>query len=77
MPTEIDGLEKLVASLTSNKIEEYTRSMENLELNPLGLPKFRIENKLDLKKILENMGLTLPFKNFTLMRKISNISIKV
>ncbi|XP_053101904.1 serpin B11-like [Hemicordylus capensis] len=52
--------EKLASFLTYKNIEEWSSKMHSREVN-VYLPKFKLEEKYDLKKILKSMGMTLLF----------------
>ncbi|KAK2886225.1 leukocyte elastase inhibitor-like isoform X2 [Channa argus] len=62
LPTNVDdnsmGLEKLEKELTYENFNEWTRSdmMDEVEVQ-VGLPRFKMEEKYDLKKVLVSMGM--------------------
>ncbi|XP_055737626.1 leukocyte elastase inhibitor-like [Salvelinus fontinalis] len=62
MEDHITGLEKLEKQLTYEKMMAWTRPdmMEAVEVQ-VGLPKFKLEETLDLKDLLISMGMTDAF----------------
>uniref|UniRef100_A0A3P8W769 Serpin B6 n=1 Tax=Cynoglossus semilaevis TaxID=244447 RepID=A0A3P8W769_CYNSE len=66
LPSEIEdnstGLEKLEKALTYENVMEWTRPdmMDDVEVQ-LGLPRFKMEEKYDLKNVLVNMGMVDAF----------------
>ncbi|XP_034562853.1 uncharacterized protein LOC117829333 [Notolabrus celidotus] len=66
LPTNIEddttGLEKLEKELTYENFVEWTRPdmMDEVELM-VGLPRFKMEEKYDLKNVLMSMGMRDPF----------------
>ncbi|KAF2899766.1 hypothetical protein ILUMI_06420 [Ignelater luminosus] len=56
LPNLIDGITKLEEKLMNVDLTTLTENMENEELE-LSLPKFKMETTMDLKPILEEMGL--------------------
>ncbi|XP_029548068.1 serpin B6 [Salmo trutta] len=62
MEDHVTGLEKLEKLLTYEKIVQWTRPdmMDAVEVQ-VGLPKFKLEEILDLKDLLINMGMTDAF----------------
>uniref|UniRef100_A0A4W5K1P7 Leukocyte elastase inhibitor n=1 Tax=Hucho hucho TaxID=62062 RepID=A0A4W5K1P7_9TELE len=62
MEDNVTGLEKLEKLLTYEKIVEWTRPdmMDAVEVQ-VGLPKFKLEETLDLKGLLTSMGMTDAF----------------
>ncbi|KAG5268172.1 hypothetical protein AALO_G00209060 [Alosa alosa] len=68
LPNEMEdnttGLEKLEQMLTYENFAEWTKPdmMDTVEVE-VGLPKFKLEEKYDLKEILVSMGMTDAFNN--------------
>ncbi|XP_076146258.1 leukocyte elastase inhibitor-like isoform X3 [Alosa pseudoharengus] len=68
LPNEMEdnttGLEKLEQMLTYENFAEWTKPdmMDTVEV-VVGLPKFKLEEKYDLKEILVSMGMTDAFNN--------------
>jgi len=60
LPEERDGLGALEASLTSEKLDGWIAAAKPASLR-LALPKFEIENALDLTRTLPAMGMTDAF----------------
>lgn len=62
LPSEITGLEKLEKQLTYENFAEWTRpDMMDLQEVQVGLPRFKMEQTLDLKATLTSMGMTDAF----------------
>ncbi|CAB1349649.1 unnamed protein product [Coregonus sp. 'balchen'] len=62
MEDDTTGLKKLEKELTYNNLVEWTRPdmMDTVEVQ-VGLPKFKLEESLDLKDLLVSMGMTDAF----------------
>ncbi|XP_074602632.1 iripin-8-like [Brevipalpus obovatus] len=60
LPNERTDLNPLMSSLTSSRLEEIVRLMDR-QVVEVQFPKFRLEGRYNLNKILFNMGLFLPF----------------
>ncbi|KAI5645192.1 serpin (serine protease inhibitor) domain-containing protein [Phthorimaea operculella] len=62
LPNEIDGLSALVEKLKDPEaISLATKAMKMEERVNLTLPKFRVDTSIDLKKVLQNIGVTKIF----------------
>ncbi|XP_070796851.1 serpin B6-like [Pituophis catenifer annectens] len=62
LPDEITGLEKLEREITYEKLMDWI-NQERMDLTEieLSLPKFKLEEKYDLKPVLRSMGMTDAF----------------
>ncbi len=65
LPEKEDGIEDMEKSLTNEKIESYLEKLHNLWEREIDVifPKFKIETKYELKKILYNLGMTSAFSD--------------
>ena len=60
LPNKKDGLPALEAELTEELWQQITENMKSSEVN-LRMPKFSMDSRLNLKPILERMGMTDAF----------------
>ncbi|XP_021024677.1 serpin B4-like [Mus caroli] len=62
LPVEIDGLKKLEEQLTADKLLEWIKA-ENMHMTELylSLPRFKVEEKYDLRVPLKHMGMVDAF----------------
>ncbi|KAI5645189.1 serpin (serine protease inhibitor) domain-containing protein [Phthorimaea operculella] len=79
LPNDIDGLDALVEKLQDPEaISRATKSMTMEDVH-LELPKFRIETKIDLKQVLNDIGVTKVFTSDAnlshLLKGVSNVPI--
>ncbi|XP_063995050.1 leukocyte elastase inhibitor-like isoform X2 [Diachasmimorpha longicaudata] len=74
LPTEIDGLSYLEKNFNWNLVltADYTQKETILHL-----PKFIVESKIDLKEILQKVGLLAMFENSADLSGIANVPLKV
>ncbi|MGM0440676.1 MAG: serpin family protein [Chlamydiota bacterium] len=72
LPDDIQGLENLEAKLDSDIFQECLENMSSKKVR-VKLPKFRMESKMSLASILENMGIE---KVFTSSADLSGINGK-
>ena len=56
LPTDRNGLETLVQTLSAEKMESWAQSLEERDFQ-IELPKFKMEAKYDLKQSLTSMGM--------------------
>ncbi|XP_074604224.1 serpin B4-like [Brevipalpus obovatus] len=61
LPSKINGIQALIASLEPAKLREYIQSLEEVDLFLVRMPLFRIEDTHKLHQILPAMGLGRPF----------------
>ncbi|MCX5782276.1 MAG: serpin family protein [Elusimicrobia bacterium] len=69
LPKEIDGIEKIEKDLTLEKLYRFTQGLWDQEVKVF-FPKFKFSSDVDLKKLLEKMGVTYAFSSladFSLM----------
>jgi serpin B len=62
LPKEIDGLEKLEASLTVDKLNRWTSNLEGAQVD-VSLPRFEATFPLRLDDILKSMGMVNAFSD--------------
>lgn len=60
LPKDIEGISAIENSGIGNRLQEWMKLMESQHVE-LTLPKFKIEEKMSLKEILQTMGLTQAF----------------
>ncbi|XP_074604220.1 uncharacterized protein LOC141857626 [Brevipalpus obovatus] len=77
MPLKINGIQGFISHLKAKKIMEYIKSLEEIELLSVKIPKFSVEDYHDLVDILPRMGLKLPFHDFAEFSKISDTPVEV
>ncbi|XP_051169092.1 serine protease inhibitor 42Dd-like [Leptopilina boulardi] len=74
LPNSIDGLEELERKLKSTTIEEI-RTKGVYYMVDLNLPKFKIENTVEIKDVLQKMGMNEMFNDSANFNGISNSTI--
>ncbi len=63
LPSELDGMAKLERQLNADTFQKWTKSLDESEEVPVNvsLPKFKTEQKYDLKDVFKKMGITHAF----------------
>ncbi|HEY9700886.1 MAG TPA: serpin family protein, partial [Allocoleopsis sp.] len=61
LPNKVNGLGELESSLNQQNLQNWLKNLSYGELIEVKIPKFKIEQGTDLKKVLTTMGMTLAF----------------
>lgn len=61
LPNQVNGLGELESSLNQQNLQNWLKNLSYGELIEVKIPKFKIEQGTDLKKVLSTMGMTQAF----------------
>ncbi len=61
LPNKVNGLAELESSLNQQNLQNWLKNLNYTELIEVKIPKFKIEQGTDLKKVLTTMGMTIAF----------------
>lgn len=61
LPRQKDGLPQLMKQLTSEALEEWEEALEDIDRFYLKIPKFELEDKFELDKVADKLGLEALF----------------
>jgi serpin B len=66
LPDKADGLEQLEQSLAPEAVEQWLSKLDGSREDVLvTLPKFKLEARLELAETLQDLGMTIPFSNYS------------
>ena len=77
LPHQIDGLHEVEKNLSESLILSFVHELQTTKVI-LSLPKFKIEQTIDLKEILINMGMTTSFSDhadFSLLAESNSLKL--
>lgn len=77
MPKENVGIDKYISEFNLDKFEKFEKSLTGMKVN-LSMPKFKIESRFEMKKVLMEMGIKTAFTksaDFSKMNGKSNLYI--
>ncbi len=61
LPRQVDGLERFESSLTSARLEDYLGKLGSSQKVEVFLPRFKLEQSLELGEALKSLGMTQAF----------------